>query len=86
MRTQILDLLESLKQRFGLTLVLVSHDLAVVARLCDHILVLKEGRIVESGNTGVLFSNPQSAYTRKLLDSFFSLPVVAAGRKRDAMR
>jgi len=68
-RTKILDLIESLKGRLGLTLVLVSHDLAVVGRLCDQILVLKDGRIVESGATRALFSNPRSAYTRRLLDS-----------------
>jgi len=74
-RVQILDLLETLKTQRGLTLVLVSHDLAVVGRLCDQIIVLRAGRVVESGATRAIFSDPRSPYTRKLLDSVPSLPV-----------
>jgi ABC-type glutathione transport system ATPase component len=73
-RVQILDLLDSLKRQRGLTLILVSHDLAVVGRLCDEIIVLKAGRVVESGSTRAIFTSPQSPYTRKLLDSVPSLP------------
>jgi peptide/nickel transport system ATP-binding protein len=73
-RMQILDLLESLTARFGLTLLLVSHDLAVVGRLCDEILVLQGGRVVEAGTPRDLFSAPRSAYTKRLLDSVPRLP------------
>jgi ABC-type glutathione transport system ATPase component len=74
-RMQILDLFDSLKKTLNLTLILVSHDLAVVGRLCDEIIVLKNGRVVESGDTRSIFIDPHSAYTRKLLDSVPSLPV-----------
>jgi len=73
-RVQILDLLESLKRQRGLTLILVSHDLAVVGRLCDEIIVLRAGRVVESGSTRAIFSSPRSPYTRRLLDSVPTLP------------
>jgi ABC-type microcin C transport system duplicated ATPase subunit YejF len=74
-RMQILDLFEALKKTLNLTLVLVSHDLAVVGRLCDEIMVLRDGRMVECGETRSIFIDPQAAYTRRLLDSVPSLPI-----------
>jgi peptide/nickel transport system ATP-binding protein len=74
-RGQILDLLESLKKRLDLTLILVSHDLAVVGRLCDEIIVLKGGRVEEAGDTRSIFICPQAAYTQQLLDSVPALTV-----------
>jgi ABC-type glutathione transport system ATPase component len=74
-RSQILDLLDSLKARLGLTLVLVSHDLAVVGRLCDRVMVLKDGSVVETGATRAIFESPRSAYTQRLLDAVPVLPV-----------
>ena len=68
-RMQILDLFASLKKLLNLTLVLVSHDLAIVGRLCDEIIVLKNGKVVEAGDTKSVFTNPSAAYTQKLLDS-----------------
>lgn len=68
-RKQILDLFRSLKEKLNLTLVLVSHDLAIVGQLCEEIIVLKNGQIVESGDTRSVFTNPAVAYTQKLLDS-----------------
>lgn len=68
-RVQILDLFESLKKLLNLTLVLVSHDLAIVGRLCDEIIVLKNGRVVEAGDTRSIFTDPSTDYTRRLLDS-----------------
>jgi ABC-type dipeptide/oligopeptide/nickel transport system ATPase component len=75
MTGRILDLLDSLKARLGLTLVLVSHDLAVVGRLCDRVMVLRDGRVVESGPTKAMFERPRSAYTQRLLDAVPVLPV-----------
>jgi peptide/nickel transport system ATP-binding protein len=74
-RAQILDLLETLKRTLDFSLILVSHDLAVVGRLCGELMVLKNGLVVESGETRSIFKAPRSAYTRKLLDSVPSLPV-----------
>jgi len=68
-QAQVLNLLMGLKHRHGLTLVLVSHDLAVVARVCDRILVLKDGQVVESGETAAVMTDPQTAYTRTLIEA-----------------
>jgi ABC-type dipeptide/oligopeptide/nickel transport system ATPase subunit len=68
-QAQVLNLLMSLKHRHGLTLVLVSHDLAVVARVCEHIIVLKDGQVVEAGETAEVMTNPKTAYTRTLVEA-----------------
>ena len=68
-RMQILDLFRSLKDLLNLTLVLVSHDLAIVGQLCEEIIVLKNGQIVEAGDTKTIFTNPSAAYTQELLNS-----------------
>jgi ABC-type microcin C transport system duplicated ATPase subunit YejF len=73
-RAQILDLLSSLIERFGLTLVLVSHDLGVIHSLCDRVLVLHDGRVVEEGTTGEVFAAPVDPYTRQLLAAVPRLP------------
>ena len=63
----ILDLLVELKERIGLALVVVSHDLAVVAQLCDDVLVMRGGHVVEQGPTPTILRAPQHEYTRLLL-------------------
>ena len=68
-RAQILNLLEDLRVGYDLTLVLVSHDLSVVRQMCDRVLVLQRGRVVEEGATRTLFRDPRHPYTRMLLDS-----------------
>ena len=68
-RAQILNLLRDLKQRLDLTLVLVSHDLSVVRHVCDQVMVMYLGRVVEAGPTGDVFASPQHPYTRLLLES-----------------
>jgi peptide/nickel transport system ATP-binding protein len=73
-RAQILRLLAELREREKLTLVLVSHDLGVVQSLCDEVLVMKGGRIVEEGPTEKVLLQPQAAYTRQLLASIPTLP------------
>ncbi|MGP3722218.1 ABC transporter ATP-binding protein [Cereibacter sphaeroides] len=64
---QIVDLLRDLQARHGLSYLFISHDLAVVRALSDYILVMKEGRIVEEGQTADIFDRPQEAYTRTLM-------------------
>jgi ABC-type microcin C transport system duplicated ATPase subunit YejF len=66
-RAQILDLIRHLADEFDLALALVSHDLGVVRSLCDDVVVLHNGRIVERGPTGDVFRNPTHDYTRRLL-------------------
>ena len=68
-RAQILDLLRELRRTQQLTLVLVSHDIGVVQNLCDEVIVMKDGRIVEEGPTEKVLLTPQVAYTRHLLAS-----------------
>ena len=63
----ILDLLADLQSRTGMALVLVSHDLAVVAQLCDDVLVMREGGVVEQGATTDVLYQPQHDYTRLLI-------------------
>lgn len=68
-RAQILDLVRELRAGQRLTLVLVSHDIGVVQNLCDDVIVMKDGRIVEEGPTEKVLLAPQVAYTRRLLAS-----------------
>jgi peptide/nickel transport system ATP-binding protein len=72
-RAQILNLLEDLRVGFQLTLVLVSHDLSVVRHMCDRVLVMNGGEVVEEGPTRELFRSPRHPYTRLLLDSIPTL-------------
>lgn len=66
-QAQILELLLRLQREHGLTYVFVSHDMSVVQRICDRVMVMKDGRVVECGRTGELFRAPREEYTKKLL-------------------
>lgn len=66
-QAEILDLLADLRERTGLALVLVSHDLAVVAQLCDEVLVMRQGEVVEQGPTHEVLHHPKHEYTRLLI-------------------
>jgi peptide/nickel transport system ATP-binding protein len=68
-QAQILSLLRDLKARFGLAYVFISHDLAVVENLCDRVVVMYLGRVMEVAPRRVLFDAPRHPYTRLLLDS-----------------
>ncbi|TGD75826.1 ABC transporter ATP-binding protein [Mangrovimicrobium sediminis] len=68
-QAQILDLMLDLGKEYGLTMLFVSHDLAVVRHLADRILVLYKGKVVEQGTGGELFEHPKEEYTRALLQS-----------------
>ena len=69
---QILKLLERLRDA-GVSVLLISHDLGVIARVCDYVYVMYAGRIVEQAGTGVIFDRPQHPYTRGLFRSVASL-------------
>ena len=66
-QAEILDLLADLRERTGLALVLVSHDLAVVAQVCDEVLVMRRGEVVEHGPTADVLYRPRHEYTRLLI-------------------
>jgi ABC-type glutathione transport system ATPase component len=68
-QAHILKLLESLKTTYALTMLFISHDLAVVESLADRVIVLENGTVVEEGPAGALLAHPQKAYTQALLDA-----------------
>ena len=68
-QAQILRLMEDLKQRIGTAIILITHDLGVVAQICDRVAVMYAGRIVEMASVHDVFHRPQHPYTRALLDS-----------------
>ncbi len=68
-QAQVLNLLQDLVRELGLTLAFISHDMSVIRRLCDQIIVLYQGEIVEQAQTADLFAAPQAEYTRRLLDA-----------------
>jgi peptide/nickel transport system ATP-binding protein len=63
----VLNLLADLRARLGMSYLFVSHDLDVVRLLCDRIIVMRSGRIVEEGETARVLASPEAAYTRELL-------------------
>ena len=70
---QVVEMLQSLQQRYGLTYIFISHDLKLIKSLCYEILVMKGGRLMEYGPSKRVFSQPQHEYTRKLLHTAFGL-------------
>jgi peptide/nickel transport system ATP-binding protein len=66
-QAQVLNLMQDLQDRFGVTYLFISHDLAVVDLVCDEVIVLQHGRIVEQGDPDALFRRPQHPYTQRLL-------------------
>ena len=68
-QAQIINLLEDLQEELGLTYLFVAHDLSVVHHICDRILVMYRGRVVEEGLVNDVFSNPQEDYTKLLLSA-----------------
>ncbi|MFZ9556630.1 MAG: dipeptide ABC transporter ATP-binding protein [Limnohabitans sp.] len=68
-QAQILTLLREVQDRLGLGLLFITHDLRVAAQLCDRVLVMHQGHIVEQGPTAQVYAQPSHAYTRRLLDA-----------------
>ena len=64
---QVLDLILELRDRLGMSVLFITHDLGVVAQLCDRVGVMQHGVLVEEGRTGEVFANPQHPYTRQLM-------------------
>ena len=68
-RAEIIDLLLNIKQKRKLTMIFIAHDLAVVKKICDRVIVMQKGKIVESGKTEDVFYSPKKPYTKRLLES-----------------
>ena len=68
-RGQILDLISTLQQKNGMAVLLITHDLNLVRRFADRVVIMENGLVVEQGPVQAVFANPQHAYTRKLIDS-----------------
>ncbi|MCA1405820.1 ABC transporter ATP-binding protein [Ensifer sp. IC3342] len=68
-QAQILELLKSLKDEHGMSMLFITHDLGIVRKIADRVCVMTKGKIVETGPTSEIFANPQHAYTRHLLAS-----------------
>lgn len=66
-QAQVLDLLSEVRARLGTSLLFISHDIGVVHHLCDRVLVIKDGRIVEQGPVEEVFLEPEHWYTRQLM-------------------
>jgi oligopeptide transport system ATP-binding protein len=79
-QSQILNLLMSLQREYGLAYLFISHDLNVVRHVADRVGVMYQGRIVEEGESGALFTQPQHEYTRYLLKAILPAEPVASAR------
>jgi peptide/nickel transport system ATP-binding protein len=66
---QVLDLLAQLQAELGLTYLFITHDLAVVRMVADHVTVMRKGKVVEASTTDDVFENPREEYTRNLLEA-----------------
>jgi len=75
-QAEILDLLRRLREEAGMSVLFISHDLAVMAELCDRIAVMERGRVVEEGPTGRVLGRPRHDYTRRLVAA---VPKIGAG-------
>ncbi len=82
-QAQILNLLKDLKDTYGLTLVLISHDLPVIRQMCDRVAVMRAGRICELADADTLFETPGDPYTRELLDLIPRLDALDAAAPQD---
>jgi peptide/nickel transport system ATP-binding protein len=81
-QAEILDLLRSLNERLGTGIILITHDMGVVADMADHVLVMKQGRVVESGSVMDIYKRPKVDYTKELLAAVPHLGTGAATGKK----
>jgi peptide/nickel transport system ATP-binding protein len=72
-QAQVIKLLMEIRDKERISIVLVSHDLALVSMICDRIMVMKDGIVVDNGETAKVISEPSSDYTRKLLESVITV-------------
>ena len=68
-QAQVLDLFDEIQARLGIALLFITHDLRVAAQICDDVVVMQHGRVVEQGPAAAVLTDPQQAYTKQLLDA-----------------
>lgn len=85
-QAQILDLLLDLRRQLGLACIFITHDLRVVQQLCDEVLVMHEGRVVEQGPLAEIFARPRHRHTRELLAAAAGMPEPEAGQDQSSPR
>ena len=68
-QAQVLDLLDAIRERMGIALLFITHDLRVAAQICDDVAVMQQGRIVEHGPAFEVLGRPRHPYTRQLLEA-----------------
>jgi len=73
-QAQVLNLLNELKRELGLTMLFISHDLSVVRYMCDRIMVMRKGKIIETGAAEDVYYRPQSSYTKELIEAVPKIP------------
>jgi microcin C transport system ATP-binding protein len=78
-QAQIVDLLRDLQQRYGLAYLFISHDLKVVRALASHVVVMKDGKVVESGPAARIFESPEHPYTHALMAAAFEMKAEEGG-------
>jgi peptide/nickel transport system ATP-binding protein len=90
-QAQVLALLEEVQARMGLAMLFITHDLRVAAQICDDVLVMQDGRVVEAGSAADVLGRPSEAYTRSLIEAapgrawdFANFRALAAPQPEDA--
>ena len=78
-QAQVVDLLRDLQKKHDLAYLFISHDLKVVRALSNHVIVMRNGKVVEQGSTEQIFENPQTDYTRALIAAAFDIATAPAG-------
>jgi peptide/nickel transport system ATP-binding protein len=68
-QAQVLELLDDIRERFDLAMLFITHDLRVAAQICDRIMVMQKGKVVEAGPTAEVYAAPRHDYTRALLEA-----------------
>src|SRR5690606_25103533 len=68
-QSQVLKLLDEMRQRMGIAVLFITHDLRVAAQICDQILVMQRGVVVEAGRAADILVNPQHPYTQSLIEA-----------------
>ncbi|MGL5617176.1 MAG: ABC transporter ATP-binding protein [Sarcina sp.] len=81
-QAQILELIKKIKDEYGMSIIIITHDLSVIAELCDRVVVMYSGKVVEEGNVFELFDNPKHPYTKALMKSKPNINLEFSGKRK----